>query len=111
MATWTTGETPAATKFQALDDRVTAVENFDAGMKRGSYSGNAGTSGQVTIPHGLGATPVAAFAIMNDSANTVYVARIVSFDSTNVIVAIRNSSTGAQVAAGQPAPFYWLALA
>jgi hypothetical protein len=111
MATWVTGETPAAAKFQALDDRVTAVENFDAGIKRGFYSGNAGTNGQVTVAHGLGATPVAAFAIMNDSANSVYVARIVSFDSTNIVVAIRNSSSGAQVAAGQSAPFYWLALA
>lgn len=107
MATWATGEVPTAAKMQALDDRVTAVENLET---KSGYTGaiTSGTGGQNTITHGLGAVPTSVSFTMDDAnTNTLYTPRLLSKTSTQMIVQWRNSSTGAVAASGQPVGLYW----
>lgn len=106
MATWSTGEVPAAAKMQALDDRVTAVENLEA---KTGYTGAQTTtsSGQITITHGLGAVPTTVLFTLDDTSNTLYIPRLLSKTSTTMIVQFRNGSTGAAGIGSQTVAVYW----
>lgn len=107
MATWSIGEVPPASKFQALDDRVTAVENLET---KSGYTGaiTVGSSGQNTITHGLGSVPTSVvFALDDANTNVLYAVRLLSKTSTQFVTQTRNTSTGAAATAGQPLAFYW----
>jgi len=111
MATWTTGETPAAAKFQALDDRVTALENYNAGIVRGSGSYTTNASGQITIPHSLGTTPSQAFVDGTDTGHLTYMFKVITKTSTNLTVQCTVSNTGAAASATQTTTVDWVVFA
>lgn len=56
-------------------------------------------SGNITIPHGLSKTPVSASAVLYGASGAVSV-RVVSYSTTNLVVQIFDTSTGAAITTG-----------
>lgn len=87
---------------------VTSV-NQTGIIGRGSTTNQTtNSSGEITIAHGLGWTPIMAFA--NLPASTTNIVNVKSVDATNIVFIIRDAATGNPLNSGSVSKVEWLAI-
>ena len=87
---------------------VTSV-NQTGIIGRGSTTNQVtNSSGEITIAHGLGWTPIMAFA--NLPASTTNIVNVKSVDATNIVFIIRDAATGNPLNGGSVSKVEWLAI-
>lgn len=104
---------PASRNFETLRRLVLDPGGVTAGIRFGlmtvTWPGGAALSNAATAAHGLGTTPIAAFASPNSQTGTGACCFYIQFDATNVTVNLETNG-GAFPANTAVTPTSWLVI-
>lgn len=89
--------------------RINAVGSLKRGEQWDVFTGNTNATGDVTVPHSLGAIPTGEFATPTNGASP-WVPWRLGHTANDVTWRMRHADTNAVAPAGTNVTFYWLAL-